>query len=137
MVRHKTPSHIGHFSWSIRDEVLEADGRRCRHCRTTENLEMDHIRPIYQGGKHTFENVQTLCHQCHRRKTYYEGRIKTKHASSLLGPLLPETTDPPYYVATGVWNATKNRWEQYGPFLSYEEAWEWVESKWPSCPKTP
>ena len=55
-----------------------------------------------------------------------------------LGSLLPEVTGPHYYVATGVYNATKNRWEQHGPFLSYEEAWEWVESEWwLKRPRTP
>jgi hypothetical protein len=23
----------------------------------------------------------------------------------------------------------QGQWEQYGPFLTYEEAWQWVESR--------
>ncbi len=118
------------FSQDVRDAVLEADGHRCRGCGSREDLEVDHIKPVHQGGEHTFENGQTLCHGCHGRKTRYEGRVKAKHASSLFGPLLGEAAGPLYYVSTGVWNATKGRWEQQGPFSTYEEAWEWVQSKW-------
>lgn len=124
-------------SRGIREAVLKADGHKCRSCGATEDLEMDHIRPIHRGGKHSLENAQTLCHGCHLLKTYYEGRIKARHESSLLGPLTPKATGPLYYVTTGVWNATKNRWEQYGPFFSYEEAWERVEYEWLSRAKTP
>jgi hypothetical protein len=122
----------------IKDAMLEADGHRCRRCGATENLEMDHIKPIHQGGERTSENRQTLCYECHHLKTYYEGWIKAKPASRLLGPLVPQATGPVYYyVATGVWNATRGRWEQYGPFFSYEEAWEWVENKWLNRPIAP
>jgi len=124
-------TYLDGFPSSVRKAILEADRHTCCKCGALQNLEADHIIPIHHGGQSTFENGQTLCHGCHRRKTYYEGWIKSRHAGNLLDPLPSSSaTETLYYVTTGVWNATKRRWEQYGPFLTYEEAWEWVESRW-------
>jgi 5-methylcytosine-specific restriction endonuclease McrA len=124
-------THLEGFPPGVRKAILEADRHRCRKCGAMQNLEADHIVPVRHGGQSTFENGQTLCRECHRRKTYYEEWIKSRHAGDLLSPLLPSrATETLYYVTTGVWNATKRRWEQYGPFLTYEEAWKWVESRW-------
>ena len=124
-------THLEGFPPSVRKVILKADKHRCRKCRATQNLEVDHIVPTHHGGQSTIENGQTLCHECHRRKTYYEEWIQSRHAGNLLNSLpSSRATETLYYVTTGVWNATKRRWEQYGPFLTYEEAWEWVKSKW-------
>lgn len=124
-------TYLDGFSSSVRKAILEADSHSCRKCGALQNLEADHIIPIHHGGQCTFENGQTLCQECHSRKTYYEGWIKSRHAGNLLDSLASSNaTETLYYVTTGVWNATKRRWEQYGPFLTYEEAWEWVESRW-------
>ena len=123
-------THLDVFPPSVRTAILEADGHVCRKCGATQNLEVDHIVPVHYGGQSTVENGQTLCHECHQRKTYYEGRIQSRHVGNLLDPLPSSSaTEILYYVTTGVWNATKRRWEQHGPFLTYEEAWEWVESR--------
>lgn len=123
------------YSRSVKDTVSTPDDHGCRRCGTTENLEVDHIKPIRLGGERTLDNRQMLCRECHRLKTRYEGWIRTKPASRLLGPHLPQATGSScYYVVPGVWNATKGRWEQYGPFSSYGEAWEWVESRWLTLP---
>ncbi len=124
-------SHLEGFPWSVQQAILEADGHKCRKCGATENLEADHIVPTHCGGQSTVENGQALCHECHRRKNYYEEWIKPRPANSLLD-LLPSsgTVEALYYVDPGIWNATKRRWEHYGPFHTYEEAWGWVESRW-------
>ena len=124
-------THLESFPPGVRKAILGADRYRCRRCGAMQNLEVDHIVPIRHGGESTFENGQTLCHECHCRKTYYEEWIKSRHPGDLLNLLLsPRASETLYYVSTGVWNATKRRWEQYGPFSTYEEAWEWVESRW-------
>ena len=129
-------THLEGFPWSVQRAILEADGHKCRKCGATENLKVDHIVPIDHGGQSTFENGQTLCHECHRRKSHCEKWIKPMPANNLLNPLPSSSvTTTLYYVAPGIWNATKRRWEQYGPFLTYEEAWEWVESRWPGLHK--
>jgi hypothetical protein len=51
-----------------RTAVLLRDGERCRRCRTTVNLEIDHIVPVSKGGITEESNLQTLCRRCNRRK---------------------------------------------------------------------
>ncbi len=37
--------------------------------------EVDHIIPKSQGGTDDWDNLQTLCHSCHSRKTAIENRL--------------------------------------------------------------
>jgi hypothetical protein len=124
-------SHEHEYSSSLRERVLQADGYMCCKCGATENLDVDHIRPIHHGGQSALENGRTLCQECHRHKTYYEEWIKVGYGSDVLGSLLsPSGVASVYYVTTKIWNATKERWERYGPFATCEEAWEWIEGRW-------
>ena len=54
---------------SMRAAVLVRDGGRCRRCRRTINLEMDHIVPVSKGGKTEESNLQTLCRRCNQAKS--------------------------------------------------------------------
>ena len=61
----------GKVTNKMRFAVYQRDGYRCRYCHRGENkvtLEVDHIYPIAKGGKSTFENLQTLCHDCNVKK---------------------------------------------------------------------
>lgn len=55
----------------MRFAVYKRDGNRCRKCGSTRNLEVDHIYPISKGGKTTFDNLQTLCHNCNAQKSNF------------------------------------------------------------------
>jgi 5-methylcytosine-specific restriction endonuclease McrA len=55
------------LSDSVRAQVLLRDGARCRRCATLV-LEIDHIEPFRSGGDDDFNNLQTLCRRCNRRK---------------------------------------------------------------------
>ena len=49
--------------------VFKRDGGRCKHCKTTHNLTIDHITPIKNGGKkYNIGNMQTLCRSCNWTK---------------------------------------------------------------------
>lgn len=49
----------------LRDEVLEADGHRCRFCGKTDNLQVHHVIYRSGGGKHERGNLITLCNEHH------------------------------------------------------------------------
>ena len=57
----------------VRRAAIERDGYRCRHCGTARpgrSFEVDHIRPLSEGGSaFDMENLQTLCRPCHFDKT--------------------------------------------------------------------
>ena len=62
----------GKVSNKMRFAIYARDGYRCRYCGATEkqdDLEIDHIIPIAKGGKTTFDNLQTLCHNCNYKKS--------------------------------------------------------------------
>lgn len=42
----------------------------CRHCKTTPANEVDHIKPLSQGGGYELDNLQPLCKPCHSKKTF-------------------------------------------------------------------
>ena len=61
----------GKVSNRMRFSVYERDGYRCCCCGVFGRyaaLEIDHIIPISKGGKSTYENLQTLCHECNYAK---------------------------------------------------------------------
>ncbi len=61
----------GKVTNKMRFAIYQRDGYRCRICGRRgngENLEIDHIYPIAKGGKSTYDNLQTLCHNCNQRK---------------------------------------------------------------------
>lgn len=52
----------------LRYDVLKRDNFTCQKCGATAKdgakLHVDHIIPIYKGGKTTMSNLQTLCDRC-------------------------------------------------------------------------
>ena len=55
----------------IRRVALRRDKYRCRLCGNRGN-EVDHIIEIVDGGLSVLENLRTLCHECHKKKTTAE-----------------------------------------------------------------
>jgi len=70
-----------HLARSTQAEVFLRAGYRCEYreslaserCSQKASLEIDHRRPLFQGGKHATENLQVLCWSHHRRKSLAEG----------------------------------------------------------------
>ena len=59
----------GKVTNKMRFAIYARDGQRCRKCgRRTDDLEIDHIIPIAKGGKSTYDNLQTLCRACNKKK---------------------------------------------------------------------
>lgn len=58
--------HVGGFCQSLKDAVLERDGRKCYICGKPTNLHVHHIIPRAHGGENVMDNLITLCGGCHR-----------------------------------------------------------------------
>ncbi len=54
------------FSEGLKNAVKERDGWRCYICEGETNLQVHHIMPRSEGGRHEMENLVTLCVGCHR-----------------------------------------------------------------------
>ena len=60
----------GHAWDVIRKRIRERDNYHCRMCRRPiDDGEVDHIKPLEQGGSNADDNLQLLCRPCHKRKT--------------------------------------------------------------------
>ena len=54
----------------LRRRIKDRDGWRCRECGRAGRLEVDHVKPIQDGGDPWDPaNLQTLCRSCHIAKT--------------------------------------------------------------------
>jgi hypothetical protein len=52
----------------IRQAVYELHGNKCLCCGSQENICIDHVVPVYKGGKNEIENFQPLCKSCNSSK---------------------------------------------------------------------
>jgi hypothetical protein len=60
-------------TWSrIRRRIIARDGKRCVWCSSVESLQVDHIKPVSEGGLPTADNLRTLCCECHKNKKRLE-----------------------------------------------------------------
>jgi 5-methylcytosine-specific restriction endonuclease McrA len=54
----------------VKMAVVTRDGGKCRRCRSTQDLQYDHIVPYSSGGSSTdVNNIQLLCGKCSRLKS--------------------------------------------------------------------
>jgi len=61
------------IEWGVVRRVLSAwvffqDGRICKNCGAVDDLTIDHIIPIRNGGTDNLDNLQVLCRKCNSSK---------------------------------------------------------------------
>jgi len=49
-------------------EVWEREGYTCAYCGSTENLTIDHIVALADGGSHSLDNLTVACMSCNCSK---------------------------------------------------------------------
>ena len=77
--RTKEQAYGDRSTWmAIREKVLKRDGYKCTKCPCTEYLQVDHIRPVAQGGQTVMQNLRTLCADCHA------GQHSSRHSKHLI-----------------------------------------------------
>lgn len=57
-------------AWFVK--IGRRDGFHCQHCKTTYELEIDHIIPLSKWGTNDLENLQLLCDPCNGKKSNRE-----------------------------------------------------------------
>lgn len=62
----------------LREIVKRRDDYLCQECLRNGYIvtgtEVDHIVPVSQGGNECLDNLQLLCHECHKEKTLRESK---------------------------------------------------------------
>ncbi len=72
-----------------RAHVRKRDGGKCNHCGTySRKWDVDHIRPLVEQkgvreedldwSYYSLDNLQTLCRDCHKKKTKSESKLRGK-----------------------------------------------------------
>ena len=66
----------GTRAWQIaRKSALYRDAALCQICKEANATEVDHIVEIRDGGApYDLNNLQSLCHRCHMKKTAEEAK---------------------------------------------------------------
>jgi 5-methylcytosine-specific restriction endonuclease McrA len=59
-----------------RQYILRRDNNTCQYCGNTAQ-EVDHIRPLSQGGSHAISNLVASCTRCNQRKNIAERKGNT------------------------------------------------------------
>lgn len=98
-----------------RFKILERDGFRCRYCgdnSMTAKLEVDHINPVYFGGKNDESNLVTACKRCNIGKNRHKLNALLPNPDekiSLIG-LLEDHYRPEIAEIYEIWNKAFPRW---------------------------
>jgi hypothetical protein len=69
------------FSSNYRQKILERDGYQCQWCGEVypaDELEVHHITPQAEGGKHFPSNLVTLCYHCHVAENWFGHKHKRR-----------------------------------------------------------
>jgi len=54
----------------IRKEVIARDGAVCSHCGALNEIQVDHIEPVKNGGLPTLDNLRVLCRKCNLARNH-------------------------------------------------------------------
>ncbi len=64
-----TPTQAGwNYAWKKLAKQMIREQPWCSKCYTPDDLTLDHIKPLSQGGASVRENAQVLCRACNGRK---------------------------------------------------------------------
>lgn len=105
---HETPS-TSEPDEAIKRQVKARDGHRCVCCGAARILQVDHIVPLYHGGTHALENLQTLCGVCNRAKRTRTLRFTTRTTPLSAPPKELEVFDAPRKELVG----DRDQWEHF------------------------
>lgn len=62
-----------------RKAIIDAQGGICKrsYCDAPA-IDVDHIRPLWNGGSNANDNLEALCVDCHKQKTSAEAKVRAK-----------------------------------------------------------
>jgi 5-methylcytosine-specific restriction endonuclease McrA len=106
-----------------RNNILMRDQHTCQYCgrkRNKNELTLDHVTPVVQGGKKTWDNIVAACIQCNQKKG---GRTPHEAGMGLINKpsypkLLPEAIEWSVTIST---SSAPAQWKVY---FTFELPWQ-------------
>ncbi len=95
-----------------RANIYARDRNTCQYCGTrfpATDLTFDHVIPVAQGGRKTWENIVAACVTCNRRKG---GRTPAEARMSLIRPPKRPSKAPAVRLTIGL-RYTPESWRDY------------------------
>ena len=61
------------LDYKTKNLLKSLSNNTCAVCgKVTDHTEIDHIKPLWDGGTDEIENLQVLCYKCHQKKSAEE-----------------------------------------------------------------
>ena len=80
----------------LRGQIYDAENWRCAECGASRRLELDHVKPVEQGGARWDRgNLQPLCRSCHLSKTAKERQARRGPPTAWQRLVAARLQDPP------------------------------------------
>ena len=95
-----------------RANIYARDQHRCQYCNShhaTQDLTFDHVIPVAQGGRKSWDNIVAACVTCNRRKG---GRTPTQAGMSLIRIPKRPSKAPAVRLTIGL-RHTPDSWRDY------------------------
>lgn len=73
------PPTVRWNDWADKQARRAVQKEVCAKCGGADDLEADHIVPVSLGGGHEAENMQCLCHECHKAKSALEKSMNVRN----------------------------------------------------------
>ena len=88
---------------AMKRQVAASNGWVCALCSVTvqSTYQIDHIVPLWEGGRDHVENAQLLCCECHARKTQAEAIRRGERKRRLREGTIEGNTRRPALECTG------------------------------------
>jgi len=97
-------------------DVFNRDNYTCQYCgKNITPLTLDHVKPRYQGGEHSWENVVTACGRCNRHKA---GRTPEQANMKLLSVPMKPNGGLPFRIPPKHLEEMST-WQKYLPVKHY------------------
>lgn len=66
-IKQRTNNSREHLPVQLRREIWRNANSKCQNCGSVHALQVDHIRPVAQGGSNEPANLRLLCRSCNQR----------------------------------------------------------------------